>query len=765
LERGALRFEREESLQQKLSKLEGFLVQYGLPLTETLPLFATLLSLPLPGDYAPLTLSPEQQKQQTLHALVTILLRIAVQQPVLFVMEDLHWVDPSTLELLSLLVDQGPTTRILALLTCRSDFSPPWTGRAHLTQVTVTRLPHRQAMEVIHQVAHGKVLPPEVIEQIVAKTDGVPLFVEELTKMVLESGLLQEREDHYELTGPLPPLAIPTTLHDSLMARLDRLTTVKSLAQLGATLGRAFSYELLHAVMPWDEETLRRGLHQLVEAELLYQQGLPPYATYLFKHALIQDAAYQSLLRSTRQQHHQRIAKALEAQFPEIVETQPELLAHHYTEGDLAIPAVGYWQRAGERSNARSAYVEAIAHLTKGLEVLKSLPETPEHIQHELLLQTTLGPALMAVKGYATADVEAVYNRALVLCRQVGETPQLFVTLMGLWQFYLVRAQHQTARELGERLLSLAQNVGDPALLVHAHRALGEVFQNLGEFVLAQEHLAQGSALYDPQHHRSHAVLNDPGVFCFAFASWVLWWLGYPEQALQRSQTALTLAREMSHPPTLAAVRFFVAMHHQARRERQRAQEQTEAGIALAREQGLLHWVAYDIVVRGWALAVQGQWEEGIAQIQQGLAVQQTVGSQIARPTFLSLLAEAHAAAGQVEAGLAVLAEALALVDSTQERYWEAEIYRLKGEMLLQQAVSDAPQAETCFHQSLAIARRQQAKSWELRTAMSLSRLWQQQGKQAAGHALLAPIYAWFTEGFETADLQEAKVLLEGLKE
>ena len=335
-------------------------MQYGLPLAEAVPLFAALLSLPLPADYAPLTLSPEQQKQQTLHALLTILLRIAAQQPVLFVMEDLHWVDPSTLEFLSLLVDQGPTARILALLTFRPDFSPPWTGRAHLTQVTLPRLPRRQAVEMTGRVAHGKALPPEVVEQVVAKTDGVPLFVEELTKMVLESGLLQEREERYELTGPLPPLAIPTTLHDSLMARLDRLAAVKGLAQLGATLGREFSYALLQAVSPWDEETLQQGLHQLVEAEFLYQRGLPPQATYRFKHALIQDAAYQSLLRSTRQQYHQRIAQVLEAQFPEIVETQPELLAHHYTEAGLHEQAMAYWQRAGQRALQGSAHAEAI---------------------------------------------------------------------------------------------------------------------------------------------------------------------------------------------------------------------------------------------------------------------------------------------------------------------------------------------------------------------------------------------------------------------
>ena len=409
--------------------------------------------------------------------------------------------------------------------------------------------------------------------------------------MVLESGLLQEREERYELRGPLPPLAIPATLHDSLMARLDRLGAAKALAQVGATLGREFAYALLQAVVPWDEEAVQRALQQLVEAEFLYQQGLPPQATYLFKHALIQDAAYQSLLRSTRQQYHQRIAQVLEVQFPDTIETQPELLAHHYTEADLAAPAVEYWQRAGERSNARSAYVEAVAHCSKGLEVLQSLSDTPERIQYELLLQTTLGPALMATRGYTTPEVEAVYRRALELCRQVGETPQLFVTLMELRQFYLVRAQHQTARELGERLLSLAQSAGDPALIVQAHRALGEAFQNLGEFVLAQEYLAQGSTLYDSQQHRSHAVLNDPRVFCLSFASWVLWWLGYPEQALQRSQAALTLAREMSHPHTMAAVLFFAAKFHRFRREQRLAQERAEAAIVLAREQGLPVWV------------------------------------------------------------------------------------------------------------------------------------------------------------------------------
>jgi predicted ATPase len=465
LERVALRFEREESPDQKLRKLEGFVVQYGLPLAEAVPLFAALLSLPLPADYAPLNVSPEQQKQKTLHTLLTIVLKIAAQQPVLFVMEDLHWVDPTTLEFLSLMIDQGPTARILTLLTFRPDFTPPWTGRAHLTQVTLNRLPRRQAAEMSGRVAHSKALPAEVVEQVVAKTDGVPLFIEELTKMVLESGLLQEQAERYALAGPLPPLAIPATLHDSLMARLDRLAAVKTIAQLGATLGREFSYELLQAVSPRDEGTLQRGLQQLVAAEFLYQQGLPPQATYRFKHALIQDSAYQSLLRSTRQQYHQRIAHVLVERFPETVETQPELLAHHYTEASLAAEATPYWLRAGQRAIQHSANLEAIGHLTKGIEVLKTLPETRERTQQELDLQMTLALALTAIKGHAAQEMEAAYARAHALCQQLGNPPQVFPVLFGLWRFYNVRAAFKTSYELAHQCLSLAQQQQDPAHL------------------------------------------------------------------------------------------------------------------------------------------------------------------------------------------------------------------------------------------------------------------------------------------------------------
>jgi predicted ATPase/class 3 adenylate cyclase len=771
LERVALRFEREESSQQKLNKLEGFLVQYGLPLAEAVPLFAALLSLPLTTGYAPLALSPEQQKLKTLHALLTILLRITAQQPVLFVMEDLHWVDPTTLEFLSLLIDQGPTARILALWTFRPDFSPPWTGRAHVTQITLNRLPRRQAAEMTGRVAHGRALPAEVVEQVVAKTDGVPLFVEELTKMVLESGLLQEREEHYALRGPLPPLAIPATLHDSLMARLDRLATVKGLAQLGATLGREFSYVLLQAVAPWDEATLQRGLQQLVEAEFLYQQGLPPQATYRFKHVLIQETAYQSLLRSTRQQYHQRIAQVLEARFPELCEIQPELLAQHYTEAGVLAQALPYWQRAGQRALERSANLEAVAHLTKGLEVLATLPDTPERAQQELDFQITLGPALLVTKGQAAPELLHAYTRARELCQQVGETPQLFQVLRGLWYFYLHRVELRTAREMGEHLLTLAQRVGDPALLLEAHYALGNTLNYLGEFAAAQAHFEQVIALYDRQEHHAHAFLygQDPGVVCRHYAAVTLWYLGYPEQARQRSQEAMTLAQELAHSHSLAFALVFAAWVHHLRREWPLTYERAEATIALAAELGFGVYAAMGRIFRGWALAEQyaapgagqGHVEEGMAQMQQGLAAWRTTGAAVFQPYGLALLAKASAQVGQHEAGLTLLAEALALTNDRGERRWEAELYRLQGELLLVRSVEHEAEAETSFCQALDIARHQHAKSWELRAAMSLSRLWQRQGKRVEAHALLASVYSWFTEGFDTADLQEAKALLE----
>jgi predicted ATPase len=442
-----------------------------------------------------------------------------------------------------------------------------------------------------------------------------------------------------------------------------------------------------------DEARLQQELQQLVEAELLYQHGLFPQSTYLFKHALIQDTAYQSLLKSRRQQLHQQIAQVLAERFPETVETQPELLAHHYTEAGLSAQAIPYWQRAGERAFQRSAHEEAIAHLSKGLELLQPLPDTPERTQQELRLQLALGGPLIATKGWAAPEVERVHTRALKLCRQLGKTPQLFWALEGLYAFYLVRAEHERARELAEQCLSLAQNVHNPIFLVWAHQMLGNTLFWLGEFALAREHLEAGIALYDPQQHRFYGALEDPGVYCLSYAVLALWCLGYPDQALQRSHAALTLAQELSQPFSLATALDFAARLHQARREVQAVQERAEALVALSTEQGFPHFLAEGTILRGWALAEQaclpdrqGQVEEGVAQIRQGLAARQAMGTELGRPIILALLAEAYGKAGEVEEGLTVLAEALGTVNKTGERYYEAELYRLKGELLLQQA-------------------------------------------------------------------------------
>jgi predicted ATPase/class 3 adenylate cyclase len=708
LERVALRFEREESPEQRLRKLEGFVVQYGLPLAEAVPLFAALLAIPLGADYAPLTLSPEQQKQKTLQAFLAIFRRIAAQQPVLFVMEDLQWVDPSTLELLTLLVDQDPTARILALWTCRPDFRPPWTGRAHLTQVTLNRLPRRQAAELTGRVAHGKALPPEVVEHVVAKTDGVPLFVEELTKMVLESGLLQERAERYELTGPLPPLAIPTTLHDSLMARLDRLAAVKGLAQLGATLGREFSYDLLQAVSPWDEDTLQQRLHQLVAAEFLYQQGLPPQATYRFKHALIQDAAYQSLLRSTRQLYHQRIAQVLEGHFPETAETQPEWLAHHYTQAGLTEQAVPYWQRAGQHASDRSAHLEAVSHFTTGIELLGSLPETPEHTQQALTMHIALGTALQMAKGLAAPEVEHAYSQARALCQQVGDTPELVPVLFGLCRFYVTRPQLHTARELGDTLLRLAQQAHDPALAVVAHYALGVTWFCLGALPAARQYLEEGIARYAPDQRRAlvFGMGEDLGVLCRVLAALPLWLLGYPAQALARVHEALGLAHELSHPHSLAFALVWAANVAQFRRDVPAAHEHAEAAVALSTEQGFPLWGALVTSCRGWALAMQGQGEAGMAQIRQGIAAYRATGAAVHVPYLCTVLVEISAHLGYTEDGLQALVEAHTLVEQHENRWWEAEVHRLRGVLLLRQPGTPPAEAEAWLQRALDVARR-----------------------------------------------------------
>jgi class 3 adenylate cyclase/predicted ATPase/energy-coupling factor transporter ATP-binding protein EcfA2 len=763
-----LRFEAHETADTKLEKLTHALSQYRLPLEESVQLFAPLFSLPLPEDrYPPLNLSPQRQRQKTLESLVAIMLELAERQPVLFILEDLHWTDPTTLELLHLVIEQIPTTAILTVLTCRPTFQPSWSHRSYLSEITVNRLSHTQVEQIVNRMTDGKTFPQEVLQQIITKTDGVPLFIEEITKAILESGHLKEVDGHYDLIGSFSTFAIPATLQDSLMARLDRLVTAKGVAQMGATIGRQFAYDLLQAVSPLDASMLQRELGRLVKAEIVYQRGVPPQATYVFKHTLIQDAAYTSLLKSTRQQYHQRIAQVLAERFSETAETQPELVARHYTEAGLQAEALPYWHQAGQRAMARSAYAEALHHLTTGLEVLATVPETPTRHQHELDLLTALTVALGDTKGYAAPELERVLARAETLAQQVGEPPQRFAVLYALWSFRNRRAEHQAAQAVAEQLLDLAQRQHDPALLLGAYLALGITLGNLGAFAPARTHLEQGIALYDPQRHAPPHTTpggrRNLGVSFRALVVEVLEALGYPDQAVQRSQEALTMAHALAHPYSLVMALRFSARLHAHRREWQTAQAHAEALLALATEHGFALYVALGAFFQGWARAAQGQGAEGIALMWQSLDASRATGTALGITEVLAQLAEAYGQVGQVEEGLHLLAEALAIVDTTGERFYEAELHRLRGELLLRHAVPEAQAAEGCFHEALAIARRQQATSWELRAATSLARLWQQQGKRAEAYELLAPVYGWFTEGFDTADLQDAKALLDAL--
>jgi class 3 adenylate cyclase/predicted ATPase len=762
----ALHWQPSDTAEARLEKLEQELRRYRLPLAETIPLFAPLLALPIPEDrYPPLHLSPQRQRQKTLESIAAILLELAEHQPVLFILEDLHWTDPTTLEFLGLLVEQVPTAAIAILLSCRPHFQPSWHHRSYLTEITVHRLSRHQDEQIAEQVAGGKKLPAQVLDQIVEKTDGVPLFVEEMTKAILESGRLQESNGHYELRDSLNSLAIPATLQDSLMARLDRLVTAKGVAQIGATIGRQFAYDLLQAVSQLDTSTLQRELGRLVEAEIVYQRGLPPQATYTFKHALIQDAAYASLLKSTRQQYHQRITQVLEAQFPATAEAAPELLAHHYTEAGLTEQAVVYWQRAGQQASDRSAYVEAVSHFTTGIELLQTLPATRERTQRAVTLHIALGAALLVTQGHAAPEVEHAYTQAYALCQQVGETPELGPVLFGLWRFYNARSQLHTARELGETLLRLAHHADDPTLAVVASRALGWTWFCLGVLPAAYQHLEEGIARYTPDQHRALVFRtgHDPGVACRAIAAWTLWLLGYPAQALAHLHEALALAQELSHPYSLAYARCWVALISQCRRDMPAVHAHAEAAVALATEQGFPLWMAIGTSLRGWALAMQGQSEAGIAQVRQGIAAIRATGAALNVPYFCTLLAEVSAHLGHIEDGLQALVEAHTLVEQHDERWWEAEVSRLRGVLLLRQPGTPQAEAEAWLQRALDVARRQEAKSLELRAALSLARLWQQQGKQAEAHSLLAPVYGWFTEGFDTADLQEARALLDAL--
>ena len=733
-----LQFQVDDTPDEKLDKFARELSRYRLPLVESVPLFAPLLSLSIPEErYPPLNLSPHRQRQKTLESIVSILLELADQQPVLFILEDLHWTYPTTLELLDLLIDQAPTAAVCVLLTCRPAFQQPWGSRSYLAEVTVNRLSRDQIERMAERVASDKNLPTEVMQQIIEKTDGVPLFVEEMTKAMLESEVLKEVNGQYELVGTLSSLAIPSTLQDSLMARLDRLVTAKAVAQHAAVIGREFSFELLAAVSQLGEAMLQRELGRLVEAELLYQRGLPPQATYMFKHSLIQDTAYESLLKSTRRQDHQRIAQVLAEQFADTAKTQPELLAYHYTEAGCHEQAISYWQRAGQRAREGSAHGEAIAHLTRGLEILATLPQTPERDQQDLTFHVSLGNSLAVTRGWAAPEVEEVYTRALELCQQTGETSQLLPVLWGSSQVYFLRVDVPKHHDIGKRLLSLAQSQQDPVCMMAAHLVMGVNLFHTGDWTASLEHMGQAYKLHDPRQHRAQMSLFgiDLGVFALSYMAHTLWCLGYPEQALHKSHEAVTLAQKLSHPFSLTVAQAYAAMLSQFRQQKQATRKRAEATVALCERHRFAYYLAWGTIIKGWVGAENGEAEDGMAEMQQGISVLRATGSSLRLPYYRALLTAAFRETGNVAEGLRVLDEAFADVQQTGERWVEAELYRLKGELLLQYPSDNFAEVETCFPKALDIARQQQAKSWELRAANSLARLWQSQDKRQEAYA------------------------------
>ena len=759
LERAA-GFARDDSPEARLDKLEAVI-----DATAARPLFAAMLSLPF-ERYPPLNLEPMKQKEETIEALAAEVEALAQQQPVLMIFEDAHWYDPTTLETLGALIGRLGGIAALMVITYRPELTPPWSGHGHLTNISLNRLSRRQGADMVAKVTGGKALPGEVLDQIVAKTDGVPLFVEELTKTVLEAGILEEREHEYVLTGPLPPLAIPATLQDSLMARLDRLSLVKEIAQIGACLGREFSYELLAAVSPLRDNELQDSLTQLTNAELIFRRGTPPDATYSFKHALVQDAAYESLLKSRRQQLHTTIAQTLEERFPDLIETEPELAAHHYTVAGLDSQAIPFWLAAGERDIARFANTEAINNLHSGIGLLGGLQEGEERDRLEIPLQTMLGIAFLSVKGFGAAEVASTFSRAGELCDRVGDSPYQLPILHGLWVYHAMRAEWELTKIPANHCLALAKKSKDPGALTLAHMLVGIIGAFTGEFEHSLDHLMKGVGYYDDAQHRELALTygHHPAPLCMDMAAWGHWLAGFPDTYLRKDEEALALARDLDHPLTSAGVIVHAALWDSVRDDVPRALKHAEETIALCKEAGIPLRQIEGEIIEGWAIAEQGETQRGIAEVEKAIDDWRAISCEIGRPWWLALLAKARIKSDEPDAALAAFHEALNIIEETNERAWEAELYRLKGVALLAKDSGDSKAIEGCFTKAIAVAQAQKAKSLELRAATSLARLWQRQGKTQEAHDLLAPVYDWFTEGFGTADLKDAKALLEELK-
>jgi class 3 adenylate cyclase/predicted ATPase len=756
-------FARDDLPAARLEKL-GTLLARAAPPDDDVSLLADLLSLPASERHPLPNLSPQRKKERTLEALIRQLEGLARQQPVVMVFEDAHWSDPTSRELLDLTVERVRNLSVLLIVTFRPEFQPPWTGQPQVTLLALNRLDRRDRTALVEQIASGKALPADVIDQIVDRADGVPLFVEELTKSVLESGVLCEEADRYVLDGALSPFAIPTTLHASLLARLDRLASVRLVAQIGAAIGREFPYALLRAVSRLAEDELQAALARLVASELVFQRGTPPDAVYSFKHALVQDAAHDSLLRSSRQQLHAQIAEALAAYSPELPDNQPELFAQHYAEAGLVEKSVACWGKAGRRSATRSAMAEAAAQFQKGLDQLALLPDTPKRQRQELEIRSALGAVLQAVKGSAAPEAGHTYARARELWEQLGSPSGFLRIPYGQSVFHMNRGELDLALRLDEDLLRLSRQRNDSGGLVLGHLSSGRTLFFAGRFVPSRSHLEEVLPLYDPISHRAlvHQASLHPQVVSQAVLGNVLFCLGYPDRALVHSSGAIAEARRSAHSPSLAVslaigVRVLSLLGDNATLE-----EWVDQLLAVTTAQGFAHWGAQGTIYRGWIKVKNGDVVEGMSLLRGGSTAYRTTGAQGNMPYHIALLVLACETAGQIEEGLTLLDEALQIVERTGERWPEAELNRLKGRLLLRRGNSET--AEELYRKALGIAQEQDAKLWELRAAASLARLRRDQGRCAEARDILDPVYGWFTEGFDTPDLKDAKALLDDLR-
>jgi class 3 adenylate cyclase/predicted ATPase len=731
----------------RLDKLER------LPGVTAPTLLANLLSLPHRDRYGEIDLTPAQIKQETIAAIVAQLLYQAARRPLLLLLEDAHWIDPTSTELLELVIARGQQAPILIVVTHRPEWQSQLGGHNHVTSLRLNRLGERQVAEIVRAVA-GDYVSDEVVARIVARTDGVPLFVEELTRLLVEGGL------------DIAVTDIPETLQASLLARIDRLgAEAKEIAQIGAVIGREFPHDLLAAVAARPAAELEPPLERLTRSELVFRAGTPAHITYTFKHALVQDEAYGSLLRSNRRNFHRRIAEVLVAHFAATVESEPELVAYHFTAAGLVEPAIEYWRRAGARAALDSANVEAVHHFGQALELLGDLPDTPERARRELTLRIDMGGPLLMTKGHAAPEVEQAYARARELCQKVGDSELLVPALFGLWRYYVGASNLSEMLGLGEQLLVIGQETGDPAHLVVAHYALGLAKLCHGDPVLALYHLEAGSNLYRPEQ-RSEAVFRsgqDPGVACLVYAALAQCVLGHPVKAVDTSARALAFAAELSHPFSLAFALTFDAYIHQVLNDPVATLRQARAAITLSTEQGFSLWATNSRFSVGWALARDGRAEEGAQQSCEAHDMFRASPTQVFAPYMLGLYAETCGIAGRIDVAHAAMEEALAKIEDLDEHLWEVETLRLRGELLLAGPAPQSADAEACFRRAIAVADAQEAHGLGLKAALSFARLAAAQGRSEEVRRILEPVYGRFTEGFDTPDLIDAKALLDEL--